>query len=127
MYKVILRIIAVMFIFGGGVRLFASQDLFDAFGMDSLWSDHPYFIYIYRVLGAFVILTGMMVYAITFVMSNNRRLMNIMAIGFIMTGLTMAISGYLTKIHIVFYITDFLFCFVVAYFLFRANYKVKQS
>jgi len=38
-----------------------------------------------------------------------------------------AISGYLTKIHIVFYITDFLFCFAVAYFLFRANYKVKQS
>ena len=127
MYKIILRIIAVMFIFGGVVRLFANQDLFEAFGMDSLWSDHPYFIYIYRVLGAFVILTGMMVYAITFIISENRRLMNTMAIGFIITGLTMAISGYLTKIHIGFYITDFLFCFVVAYFLFRTNYNVKQS
>ena len=116
-----------MFIYGGVVRLFANQDLFDAFGMDSLWADHPYFIYIYRVLGAFGILTGMMVYAITFITIENRKLMNTMAIGFIMEGLTMVISGYLSKLHIGFYITDFLFCFVVAYFLFRTNYNLKQS
>jgi len=66
MNKTILRIIAIMFIFGGVVRLFANQYLFEAFGMDSLWPGHPYFIYIYSVLGAFVILTGLIVCAITF-------------------------------------------------------------
>ena len=126
-YKLILRTIAIMFIFGGVVRLFANQYLFEAFGMNSLWSDHPYFIYIYRVLGAFVILSGLMVYAITFIKREDRRLINAMAYGFLLTGLTMAISGYFSGIHIGFYITDFLFCFIVAFFLFRSNYKLKKS
>ena len=54
----ILLIISFLLILGGFVRLLANERLFGIFGMQNLWSGEPFFIYIYRLLGVFVIWAG---------------------------------------------------------------------
>jgi len=54
----ILLIISFLFILGGIVRLLANETIFRVFEMQQLWSGEPFFIYIYRLLGVFVIWIG---------------------------------------------------------------------
>ena len=69
--KVILQIISLMLVFGGLVRLFANEAAFEIFGMKNLWIDQKYFIYIYKILGSFVILTGLLIFSISKNIANN--------------------------------------------------------
>jgi hypothetical protein len=56
--RVLLVAIVVTLFFGGAVRILADRPAFEAFGMGSEWPEKPYSVYIYRVLGGFVILVG---------------------------------------------------------------------
>jgi len=113
-HRTILKIISLLFIFGGIIRLFANETVFTIFGMNDLWTDHDYFIYIYRVLGAFVILTGLIIYSISRDVNKNLNIINTMKFGFLFIGLTIVISGFIVKLPIIFYLPDFLFCFSIS-------------
>jgi hypothetical protein len=119
----ILRVLAALFIFGGLVRLFANQSLFALFHMESLWSDHQYFLYVYRVLGAFVVLTGMVIYAVSIRPDTMQHLFTALACGFILVGLVMAVSGYMIGLHPAFYLPDFLFTLLLAFLFYRMKRK----
>jgi hypothetical protein len=58
----ILLIISLMFIVGGIGRLVANVGVFRIFGMEDLWSDEPFFIYNYKLLGVVVIWIGIVLY-----------------------------------------------------------------
>lgn len=58
----ILLIISLLFIIGGVMRLLANNSVFKIFGIASIWCDEPFFLYVYRLLGVFVIWVGIMLY-----------------------------------------------------------------
>ena len=122
--KTVLMIISLMLIFGGIVRLFANETLFEIFGMKYLWIDHNYFLYIYKVLGAFVILLGLIIFRVS---KNPEEYLNVLKtikFGLILIGIVMIISGYSIKLPLLIYAPDFVFCFVIAFYLHaNMNYK----
>ncbi len=119
--KKILQIISLLFIFGGIVRLFANKKVFEIFLMKNLWVEHSYFIYIYRVLGAFVILTGLILYTVSGNIKKYLSLLNALTWGFILVGLVMTVAGYLLRLPLIFYLPDFIFCFIISGFFYQTK------
>ena len=115
--KSILQIISMMLIFGGLVRLFANKAAFEIFGMKNLWIEQKYFIYIYKVLGSFVILTGLLFFSISKNIENNLNVLNIMKWGLIIIGITMTISGFYLRLSLLLFAPDFIFCFAIAFYI----------
>jgi hypothetical protein len=95
----------------------AGETTFRLFGMTILWSDHFYFVYIYRVLGAFVILTGLLLFVIATNLETYRPVLVVMKFGFLLIGITMLLAGYLTGLPVLFYAPDFIFCFALSLYL----------
>ena len=57
----------VMFLFlllmlGGIVRLLANESVFRIFAMEHLWSGDPFFVYVYKLLGVFVVWMGILLF-----------------------------------------------------------------
>ncbi len=100
--KKILQTISVLFIIGGVVRLFANRKIFALFQMEELWTDHLYFIYIYRVLGAFVIFTGLILFTISKNLKLYSTIFPALSVGFIIIGLVMIVSGSLLNLPLMF-------------------------
>ena len=115
----VLQVLAILFIFGGIVRLLAGEFLFSLVGIQALWSDRPYFIYIYKVLGAFVVMTGFLLFSVSKNIILYRSLLRTLAGGFSFIGLTMLVSGFYVSLPLVYYIMDFLFCFLIAGLFFK--------
>jgi hypothetical protein len=125
--KRILQIFSVLFIFGGVVRLFANRTIFRIFQMEELWVEHIYFIYIYRVLGSFVILTGLILFTISKNLEKYSNLYSVLTIGFVFIGLVMIVAGVLLKLPLIFYFTDFVFCFIVAWSINKRKAQPEQK
>ncbi len=109
-----MRILGYLFLFGGVVRLFADENLFELFYMQDAWTDHPYFIYIYRVLGAFVILTGLLIIRISRDPAMHREIMYMLMWGFLVIGGVMLVTGILADLPIYLFALDALFVFILA-------------
>ena len=125
--KIILQIIALTMIFGGVVRLLANETTFEIFKMGNLWVDDKYFIYIYRVLGAFVILIGLLFFSISKNIQKNINVLNAMKYGLILVGTIMAIAGYHIKLPFVYYFPDFIFCYAISFYLFINSVIIKRT
>ena len=110
----IMRILGYLFLLGGIVRLFADENLFKLFFMDGAWSDHPYFIYIYRVLGAFVILAGFVIVQVSRDLLKYREIMHMLMWGFLVIGAVMLVTGILTDLPYYLFVLDALFVFLLA-------------
>lgn len=125
--RIILRTLAVLLILGGVTRLFADEIIFEFCGMKDLWVSHPYFVYIYKVLGAFVILTGLLFAAISRKIRRNLNVLRTLQWGFVFVGIVMAVAGYLSQLHLIFYAPDFVFCFVIAFLIYRVVHHYKKT
>ncbi len=95
--------------------------------MGELWVEHTYFVYIYRVLGSFVILTGLILYAISIDLRKYTDLYSVMSIGFVLVGLVMMVTGITSKLALIFYFPDFVFCFFVAWFIYGMKSRLEKS
>lgn len=58
----ILLIISILFLIGGIGRLLVNEGIFRFLMMEHLWSGDPFFVYIYRLLGVFVIWIGIILF-----------------------------------------------------------------
>lgn len=110
----ILKIISVLLIFGGAVRLIANRATFQSFLIEQLWSSHPYSIYIYRVLGAFVVFTGISLFTAAQNPKRYAHLLKIWSLGFVFIGIVMLLAGILLRLSLAHYAPDFAFCFIIA-------------
>lgn len=113
-YTLIMRILGYLFLFGGFVRLFADENLFNLFAMGEAWSDHPYFIYLYRVLGAFVILAGLVIIQVSRDPGKYREIIRMLMWGFLVIGAVMLVTGILTDLASYLFALDALFAFILA-------------
>ncbi|MGB2768547.1 MAG: hypothetical protein WBC88_02340, partial [Candidatus Zixiibacteriota bacterium] len=60
--KKVLLIISLLFMLGGLGRLVANESIFRIFAMEHLWSGDPFFIYVYKLLGVFVLWMGILLF-----------------------------------------------------------------
>lgn len=115
----LLRVLALLLIVGGAVRVVATSKFFAAFGMAHLWVDHVYFLYAYKVLGAFVILTGLVLWSLTGEDDASVAGLQAMKWGMIVVGAVMLATGYRTGLGAEFYLMDVIFSWLVAALLHR--------
>jgi hypothetical protein len=104
----------VFMIFGGLVRLVANQQTFQSFMIGELWVSHPYFVYVYRVLGAFVILVGITLFLISQDPARYARILRLWGFCFLLVGCVMVVAGYLLRLSILHYAVDCIFTFILA-------------
>lgn len=110
----ILKVISVLILIGGLVRLFAGRKIFESFLISELWSSHPYFIYVYRVLGSFVVFVGAMLFMIAHDSHRNAKLLAVCGYSFSFIACVMFLNGLFLKISFLHYAFDFSFCIIVA-------------
>jgi hypothetical protein len=112
--QAILKVLSILMLFGGFVRLVAGRQTFRSFMIEELWVPHPYFIYIYRVLGAFVIFTAVTLFVIARDPIRYAKILKVGGFFFAFVGLVMLIAGYSLHMSLLHYAFDFLFCFLIA-------------
>ena len=120
----LIRIFSVLMIAGGIVRIFAGEKTFVLFGIGQLWLETPYALYIYRILGAFVIFAGASVYAVSGDLVRYRKILLLWAYLLLMTGGVMLASGLSLNILWIFSLPDYLFVFVLAVLIFAVRKKI---
>jgi hypothetical protein len=114
---IISRALALLFILGGTARIIANQNMFAAFGISELWVDDPYFVYIYKVLGAFVILTGLVLWFLGAKPGTGSDSARPVKWGMIVIGFVMLGTGLSQGLAAKFYIVDVAFSWLVAILL----------
>lgn len=112
--QVLLKVFSVLIVFGGLVRLVANRQTFGSFMIEELWVSHPYFIYIYRILGAFVVFAGITMFVISMDPVSYRRILRVWGYCFLFISIVMLIAGYSLHMSFIHYAFDFIFCFFIA-------------
>jgi hypothetical protein len=126
-FRITLKIASIALLFGGIVRVFATRELFSVFMMDELWIDHAYFEYIYRVLGGFVILTGMIFYGFSINPHKYKTLIKLSGFGFLVIGIIMTATGFIVNLPLHFFFPDFVFSVLLGTFLLILEVTQKAS
>ena len=113
--RAILRFFSLLVIFGGLMRLVANRSTFQSFLIGELWTSHPYFVYIYRMLGAFVLLIGVTLFIIASDLEKYALVLRTWGVSFFVIGVLMFFAGYFMRLSLVHYLPDFAFCFIVGF------------
>jgi hypothetical protein len=124
--QVALKAISVLIILGGIVRLFAQRDVFESFLIGALWTPHPYFAYIYRVLGAFVLFAGIVIFTIALNPSRHSDLLKVCGFCFAFIACVMLLGGLLLRMSVVHYAFDCVFCIITAWVCLSFNTQRKS-
>jgi hypothetical protein len=111
--QIALYVISVLVMFGGLMRLVANRITFQSFLIEQLWVNQPYFIYVYRVLGAFVLLAGVTLFIMASDPDRYRVILKAWGIGFLVICIIMFSAGWFVHLSIIHYLPDFSFCFIV--------------
>ena len=119
-YSLTIRLSAIALILGGTTRIIASRRLFTLFGIRELWPGNPYSLYIYRVLGGFVIALGIVLWLTSKRPDHYRLIVKGLSAGFLLLAFVMLLSGLLLKISLAHFLVDPLFCFMLACLLWWA-------
>jgi hypothetical protein len=115
--RTVLRAVAVLFVAGGTVRMLANQAVFSLAGIGELWVDAPYFVYVYRVLGAFVVLTGLYLWSLAVEGGAARHGVRAVEWGLGLAAVVMLVTGWHTGLPARFYVVDVVFCVGVVFLL----------
>lgn len=119
----ILLIISIAFLIGGIVRLFANENLFRVFEMEHLWSGEPFFIYIYKLLGVFVIWVGIILFICSKDVIRYRKIIIGSILGLALFSLVSLLTGVVTGLGLQFFLVDSLF----SLFLIAVLYLVQKG
>lgn len=121
--EIVLKFVSILLVLGGFVRLFATRQTFQSFMIAELWASHPYFLYIYRVLGAFVVFTGVTMFVMSQESARYTRLLTLWGLCFLFIGIVMLIAGHMLHMSLLHYAFDFVFCFIIAAACFLSGKK----
>ena len=105
----ILLIVSIAFLMGGIVRLFANESLFRIFEMGHLWSGEPFFIYIYKLLGVFVIWVGIILFICSKDVIRYRKIIIGSILGLALFSLVSLLTGLATGLGLQFFLVDSIF------------------
>jgi len=113
----ILLIISIAFLLGGIVRLFANENTFRLFSMEHLWSGEPFFIYIYRLLGVFVIWAGIILLICSRDIIRYRTIIIGSMLGLTLFFMVSLLTGLITGLGFQFFLVDSIFALFLIFVL----------
>ena len=109
----ILLIISLCFFIGGIGRLVANEDVFRIFGMEHLWSGEPFFIYIYKLLGVFVIWVGIILFVCSKDLIRYKGVIRASILGLLLFFVVSLLTGFLTGLGLKFFLVDSIFSLIL--------------
>ncbi len=118
----ILLLVSIAFLVGGIVRLFANETIFRVFRMEHLWSSEPFFIYIYKLLGVFVIWAGIILLTCSRDIIRYRSIIIGSMLGLALFFVVSLLTGLATGLGLQFFLVDSIF----ALFLIIVLYIVQR-
>jgi hypothetical protein len=107
----ILLIISLLFMVGGVARLLANENILRILGMEHLWSHEPFFLYIYRLLGVFVIWAGIILFVCSKDMIRYRGVIRGSVLALILFFLVSLLTGLSVGLELRFFLVDSIFSF----------------
>ncbi len=110
-----LFIVSILLILGGVVRILATKTLFDLFLMGELWIEHPFFIYIYRLLGAVIVWLGIVLLICSKDLLRYRAVIQGSIIGAALFFATSFLTGFLSGLQMRFFIVDGIFALFLVF------------
>lgn len=119
----ILLITSIAFLIGGIVRVLANETVFRVFRMEHLWSREPFFIYIYKLLGVFVIWVGIILFICSRDVVRYRSIIIGSMIGLALFSVVSLFTGFFTGLGLQFFLVDSIF----ALFLVFVFYVVQKG
>jgi hypothetical protein len=114
----ILLIISLAFLLGGIVRLVANEGVFRFFQMEHLWSGEPFFMYIYRLLGVFVIWVGIILFVCSGDLIRYRGVIRGSILGLFLFLVVSLLVGFITGLGIKFFLVDSVFSLILIVLLY---------
>ena len=88
------------------------------FAMEQLWLDHPFFIYIYKLLGVFVLWIGIIFFLCAKDLAKHRSIIRGSLIGLFLFFIVSLLTGILTGLALQFFLVDSIFAFFLAVLLY---------
>jgi hypothetical protein len=118
----LLLLISLAFIIGGVVRIVANEDIFRFFRMEHLWSNEPFFVYIYKLLGVFVLWMGILLFIASKNVSRYRGVVLGSVIGLGLFFVVSLLTGFSVGLGLLYFMVDSvfsLFLVMVLYLIYR--------
>lgn len=116
--RTVLLIISMLFMLGGIVRLFAGECTFRFFQMGHLWSGDAYFVYIYRLLGVFVIWAGSILFVCSRDVVRYRGVIVASILALILFFVVSLLIGFGTGLGPKFFLVDSIFSLILVVLLY---------
>lgn len=112
--KKLLLIISLLFMLGGIVRLFANEGTFGIFQMAHLWSGDPFFVYVYKVLGVFVVWMGILLFVASKDVVRYRGIIRGSILGLLLFFIVSLWTGLATGLGLRYFLVDAVFALFLA-------------
>ena len=110
--------ISLLFMLGGIVRLVANESVFRIFTMEHLWSGDPFFVYVYRLLGAFVVWMGILLFVASQDIIRYRGIIRGSILGLLLFFVVSLWTGLATGLGLQYFLVDSIFSLFLAVLLY---------
>ena len=116
--KKVLLIISLLFMLGGMVRIFANEALFTIFAMEHLWSGDPFFVYVYKFLGVFVVWMGILLFVSSGDMVRYKGIIRGSILGLFLFFVVSLWTGLATGLGLQYFLVDSIFSLILVLLLY---------
>jgi hypothetical protein len=116
--NIILRVVSIAFLIGGVGRLIATEGVFKLFKMQFLWTNQPFFIYNYKVLGVFVIWVGIILFICSKDVAKYKSIIRGNILALVIFFLVTLLAGIITGLGLRFYLVDSIFSLILIVLLY---------
>jgi len=116
--KRLLLIISLLFMLGGIGRLVANESVFRIFAMEHLWSGEPFFIYIFKLLGVFVIWMGILLFVSSRDVIRYRGIIRGSILGLLLFFVVSLLTGLSVGLKLQYFLVDSIFSLILVLLLY---------
>ncbi|MGB3093455.1 MAG: hypothetical protein WBC42_09625 [Candidatus Zixiibacteriota bacterium] len=116
--KKVLLIISLAFMLGGIGRLVVNESVFKIFAMEHLWSGDPFFIYIYKLLGVFVLWMGILLFISSRDVIRYRGIIRGSILGLLLFFVVSLLTGLSVGLKLQYFLVDSIFSLILALLLY---------
>ncbi|MGB2804316.1 MAG: hypothetical protein WBD64_05405 [Candidatus Zixiibacteriota bacterium] len=111
--KKVLLIISLAFMLGGIGRLVVNESVFKIFAMEHLWSGDPFFIYIYKLLGVFVLWMGILLFISSRDVIRYRGIIRGSILGLLLFFVVSLLTGLSVGLKLQYFLVDSIFSLIL--------------
>ncbi len=116
--KKALLIISLLFMLGGVGRLVANESIFRIFAMEHLWSGDPFFIYVYKLLGTFVLWMGILLFVSSRDVIRYRGIIRGSILGLLLFFVISLLTGLSVGLKLQYFLVDSIFSLILVLLLY---------